>query len=51
MKGDLNTRPILVRTKENLNAHLIICFISLLILTIIQCKIKELPDFEKDDDK
>jgi transposase len=51
MKGDLNTRPILVRTKEHLNAHLIICFISLLILRIIQYKIKELPDFEKDDDK
>jgi transposase len=51
MKGDLNTRPILVRTKEHINAHLIICFISLLILRIIQYKIKELPDFEKDDDK
>ena len=47
MKGDLNTRPIFVRTKEHINAHLIICFISLLILRIIQYKIKELPDFEK----
>ena len=51
MKGDLNTRPIFVRTKEHINAHLIICFISLLILRIIQYKIKELPDFEKDNDK
>lgn len=51
MKGDLNTRPIFVRTKEHINAHLIICFISLLILRIIQYKIKELPDFKKDDNK
>lgn len=51
MKGDLNTRPIFVRTKEHINAHLIICFISLLILRIIQYKIKELPEFEKDKDK
>ncbi len=51
MKGDLNTRPIFVRTKEHINAHLIICFISLLILRIIQYKIKELPEFEIDKDK
>ena len=51
MKGDLNTRPLFVRTKEHINAHLIICFISLLILRIIQYKIKELPDFKKDNDK
>lgn len=51
MKGDLNTRPIFVRTKEHINAHLIICFISLLILRIIQYKIKELPNFKKDNDK
>ena len=51
MKGNLNTKPIFVRTKEHINAHLIICFISLLILRIIQYKIKELPDFEKDNDK
>ena len=38
MKGDLNTRPIFVRTIEHINAHLIICFISLLILRIIQYK-------------
>ena len=30
---------------------LVICVISLLILRIIQYKIKELPDFEKDNDK
>jgi len=41
MKGDLNTRPVFVRTKEHINAHLILCFISLLILRIMQYKIKE----------
>lgn len=51
MKGDLNTRPIFVRTKEHINAHLIVCFISLLVLRIIQHKIKLLPDFKKDDSK
>ena len=51
MKGDLNTRPIYVRTKEHINAHLIICFISLLILRIIQYKIRQLDSFKKDEDK
>ena len=51
MKGDLNTRPIFVRTKEHINAHLIICFISLLILRIIQHKIKESEDFKINEDK
>ena len=51
MKGDLNTRPIYVRTKEHINAHLIICFISLLILRIIQYKIRKLDSFKKDEDK
>lgn len=40
MKGDLQTRPIFVRTKEHINAHLTLCFISLLILRIIQHRIK-----------
>ena len=51
MKGDLNTRPIFVRTKEHINAHLIICYISLLILRIIQHKIKQSDIFEKDINK
>lgn len=51
MKGNLNTRPIFVRTKEHINAHLIICFISLLILRIIQFKIKSAPDFTLNEDK
>lgn len=51
MKGNINTRPIFVRTKEHINAHLITCFISLLILRIIQYKIRESEDFTKDDNK
>ena len=51
MKGDLNTRPIFVRTKEHINAHLILCFISLLIIRIIQYKIKQSTDFKVDSDK
>ena len=51
MKGDLNTRPIFVRTKEHINAHLIICYISLLILRIIQHNIKQSDIFATDSNK
>lgn len=51
MKGNLDTRPVFVRTKEHINAHLIICFISLLVLRIIQHKIKESEGFNKDKEK
>ena len=39
MKSDLQTRPIFVRNKEHIEAHLIVCMIALLILRIIQKKI------------
>lgn len=45
MKGNLDTRPIFVRTKEHINAHLIICYIGLLMLRIIQNKIKSSSSF------
>ena len=51
MKGNLDTRPIFVRTKEHINAHLIICFISLLVLRIIQYKIKQTDNFTIDETK
>lgn len=51
MKGDLNTRPVFVRTKEHINAHLIICFIALVILRIIQYKIKNNKEFIIDSNK
>jgi transposase len=39
MKGDLETRPIFVRNKEHIEAHLIICMISLIVLRAIQKKV------------
>lgn len=40
MKSDLETRPIYVRTNEHIHSHLLICLLSLIILRIIQNKIK-----------
>ena len=39
MKGDLETRPIYVRTNEHIYSHLLICLLSLIIIRIIQNKI------------
>lgn len=39
MKSDLETRPMYVRTKEHINAHIIICLLSLIIIRIIQNKV------------
>ena len=36
MKGNLETRPLYVRTPEHVNAHLLICMIALVMLRIIQ---------------
>ena len=36
MKGDLETRPLYVRTPEHVTAHLLICMIALIMLRIIQ---------------
>ncbi len=36
MKGDLNTRPMFVKTPEHIDAHLAVCTISLIIMRIIQ---------------
>ncbi len=36
MKGDLETRPLYVRTPEHVDAHLLICMIALVMLRIIQ---------------
>ena len=41
MKSDLEARPIYVRTPEHVNAHLLICLISLILMRIIQKRIKE----------
>lgn len=39
MKSDLETRPIFVRTPEHINAHLLICMISLIMMRLIQKRI------------
>lgn len=39
MKGDLDTRPLYVKTPEHVEAHLMICFIALVMMRIIQKKI------------
>lgn len=39
MKGDLETRPLYVRTPEHVTAHLLICMIALIMLRIIQKRI------------
>ena len=39
MKGDLETRPLYVKTPEHVEAHLLICFIALVMMRIIQKRI------------
>lgn len=39
MKGDLETRPFHVRTPEHMEAHVLICMISLIMLRLIQKRI------------
>ena len=39
MKGTLEARPIYVKTKEHITAHLLVCMIALLIIRLIQNKI------------
>ena len=39
MKGDLSTRPLFVRNKEHIEAHLLICMIALIMMRIIQNRI------------
>jgi len=49
MKSTLETRPIFVRTREHIEAHLMICFIALTMMRIIQRKTRQMlgPDFGK----
>ena len=50
MKGDLNTRPVFVRTPEHVNAHLLICMIALIALRIIQKRILDSGLVQTDSD-
>jgi transposase len=49
MKGDLQTRPLYVRTPEHVQAHLLICMIALVIMRIIQKRIIESGCVKVDD--
>ena len=39
MKSDLETRPVFVRTKAHIEAHMLICMISLIMVRLIQQRI------------
>jgi transposase len=39
IKGDLDGRPVYVQTKEHINGHFLVCFISLAMIRLIQHKI------------
>ena len=41
MKGELETRPLYVRTPEHIAAHLLICMIALIMMRIIQKRIRD----------
>ncbi len=49
MKGDLETRPLYVRTPEHIDAHLLTCMISLILIRIIQKKIRDLGENKRED--
>ena len=50
MKGELEARPIYVRTPDHVEAHLLICLISLIILRIMQKSILDSGLVEKRED-
>ena len=41
MKSDLETRPLYVSTPEHVTAHLLICMIALILMRIIQKRIRD----------
>lgn len=49
MKGDLETRPLYVRTPEHIDAHLLICMIALVMIRIIQKRIRDMGLNKKED--
>lgn len=46
-KGDLETRPIYLQREDRINAHLLSCFISLVIMRLLQKKTGQLYSSEK----
>ncbi len=49
MKGDLETRPLYVRIPEHINAHLVICMVALVLMRIIQKRIRDADPGKKKD--
>lgn len=49
MKGDLETRPLYVRTPEHIDAHLLICMMALVMMRIIQKRIRDTNPENKND--
>ena len=41
MKGDLDTRPLYVRIPEHVTAHLLVCMIALIVIRLIQKRLKD----------
>ena len=50
MKGDLETRPLYVRTPEHVTAHLLICMIALIMLRVIQKRMISSGNVQPDPD-
>ena len=52
MKSTLETRPVYVRTREHIEAHLMVCFIALTMMRLIQRKTKAAlgPEFGEELD-
>lgn len=50
MKGDLGTRPLYVRTPEHVTAHLLTCMIALIVLRIIQKRMRDSGVVQKNPD-
>ena len=40
-KSDLETRPIYVKTKKHIEGHMLVCFTALMIIRLMQYKLKE----------
>ena len=51
MKGTLETRPMFVKTKEHIRAHLMTCFIALTMMRLMQRKIKAFRPAADDDER
>ena len=51
MKGTLGTRPVFVRNPERVTAHLLVCFVALVVLRIIQKRLKDSGCCKKTEDQ